>query len=47
VFKNGSVFAFELCLYESCPEAYKVKYIDKTFPELPQSIHAFLGSVVS
>ncbi len=36
----------KLCLYESCPEAYKVKYIDKTFPELPQSIHAFLGSVV-
>ena len=36
----------KLCLYESCPEAYKVKYIDKTFPELPSSIHAFLGSAV-
>jgi putative RecB family exonuclease len=36
----------KLSLYENCPEAYKMKYIDKTFPELPQSIHAFLGSAV-
>ena len=36
----------KLSLYENCPEAYKIKYIDKTFPELPQSIHAFLGSAV-
>lgn len=34
----------KLSLYEMCPEAYKIKYIDKTFPELPASIHAFLGS---
>jgi hypothetical protein len=34
-----------LWLYENCPEAYKIKYIDKTFPELPSSIHAFLGSM--
>lgn len=36
----------KLSLYEQCPEAYKVKYIDRTFPELPSSIHAFLGSAV-
>lgn len=36
----------KLSLFEQCPEAYKVKYIDKTFPELPSSIHAFLGSSV-
>jgi len=36
----------KLSLYEQCPEAYKIKYIDKTFPELPSSIHAFLGSTV-
>ncbi|MBU0906993.1 MAG: PD-(D/E)XK nuclease family protein [Nanoarchaeota archaeon] len=36
----------KLSLYEMCPEAYKVKYIDRTFPELPSSIHAFLGSTV-
>jgi putative RecB family exonuclease len=36
----------KLSLYEQCPEAYKIKYIDKTFPDLPSSIHAFLGSAV-
>jgi hypothetical protein len=36
----------KLWLYENCPEAYKIKYIDKTFPDLPKSIHAFLGSTV-
>lgn len=36
----------KLWLYENCKEAYKIKYIDKTFPELPSSIHAFLGSSV-
>ncbi|MBU0466769.1 MAG: PD-(D/E)XK nuclease family protein [Nanoarchaeota archaeon] len=35
-----------LWLYENCPEAYKIKYIDRTFPELPSSVHAFLGSMV-
>ncbi len=36
----------KLSLFESCPEAYKIKYIDKTFPDLPLSIHLFLGSEV-
>lgn len=36
----------KLWLYESCPEAYKIKYIDKTFPDLPLHISLFLGSVV-
>jgi len=35
-----------LWLFENCPEAYKVKYIDKKFPELPKSIEAFLGGMV-
>lgn len=35
-----------LWLYESCPEAFKVKYIDKIFPEVPKSMSLFLGSVV-
>lgn len=35
----------KLWLFENCPEAYKIKYIDKTFPDLPSSIHAFLGDV--
>jgi len=34
-----------LTLFESCPEAYKIKYIDKTFPELPTSMSLFLGSM--
>lgn len=34
-----------LWLYENCPEAYKVKYIDKKFPDLPKSVEAFLGSM--
>ncbi|MFH1290706.1 MAG: PD-(D/E)XK nuclease family protein, partial [Nanoarchaeota archaeon] len=36
----------KLWLYENCPKAYKVKYIDKEWPDLPPSIHAFLGSSV-
>ncbi len=36
----------KLSLFENCPEAYKVKYIDKAFPDIPQSIHLFLGGVV-
>lgn len=35
-----------LWLFENCPEAYKIKYIDKTFPEIPKSIEAFLGGMV-
>lgn len=45
--KNIEIFSHsKLSLYEMCPEAYKVKYIEKTFPELPSSIHAHLGSMV-
>ncbi|MCH7568127.1 MAG: PD-(D/E)XK nuclease family protein [Nanoarchaeota archaeon] len=36
----------KLWLFENCPEAYKIKYIDKKFPELPKSIEAFLGGMV-
>lgn len=36
----------KLQLYEFCPEAFKIKYIDKTFPELPKSIVLFLGDLV-
>jgi RecB family exonuclease len=35
----------KLWLFENCPEAYKIKYIDRAMPELPASIHAFLGSM--
>lgn len=35
----------KLWLFENCPEAYKIKYIDKTFPDLPGNIHAFLGDL--
>jgi len=36
----------KLWLFENCPEAYKIKYIDKKFPDLPKSIEAFLGGMV-
>jgi putative RecB family exonuclease len=35
-----------LSLFEQCPEAFKIKYIDKNFPDLPVSINLFLGKVV-
>ncbi len=35
-----------LWLFESCPEAYKIKYIDKTFPDIPKSVELFLGDIV-
>ena len=35
-----------LWLFENCPEAYKIKYIDKTFPDLPKSFELFLGNIV-
>ena len=45
--KKSKIFSHSrLWLYENCPEAYKVKYIDKKFPDLPKSIEAFLGSMV-
>jgi putative RecB family exonuclease len=43
----GEIYSHsKLWLYESCPEAYKIKYIDKTFPDLPVSMSLFLGSIV-
>ena len=45
--KEEKVFSHSrLCLFENCPEAYKVKYIYKKFPDLPESIEAFLGKTV-
>jgi len=35
-----------LWLYENCPESYKIKYIDKKFPDLPKSVELFLGGMV-
>jgi len=35
-----------LWLFESCPEFYKLKYIDKKLPPLPLSVNLFLGSQV-
>src|SRR3989344_1293816 len=35
-----------LWLFENCSEAFKIKYIDKTFPDLPKSIELFLGDIV-
>lgn len=36
----------KLSLYEQCPEAFRIKYIDRTFPELPRSMALFLGEMV-
>ncbi len=36
----------KLWLFERCAEFYKVKYIDKTLPEIPKTIEAFLGDIV-
>lgn len=36
----------KLTLFEMCPEAYKIKYIDKTWPDLPRSVELFLGDLV-
>lgn len=36
----------KLWLYESCPEFYKLKYIDKKVPPMPTSMPLFLGSIV-
>jgi len=45
--KKSKVYSHSrLWLYENCPEAFKIKYIDKKFPELPKSIEAFLGGMV-
>ncbi|MBS3099336.1 PD-(D/E)XK nuclease family protein [Candidatus Pacearchaeota archaeon] len=36
----------KLWLFESCPEAYKAKYVDKIYPEIPISMSLFLGDLV-
>mgnify|MGYP001567044676 CR=1 FL=1 len=44
---NGVVYSHsKLWLYESCPEFYKLKYIDKKVPLMPIGVALFLGSVV-
>ena len=44
---NGGVYSHsKLWLYESCPEFYKLKYIDKKVPPMPTHISLFLGSTV-
>jgi len=35
-----------LWLFESCPEFYKLKYVDKKLPIIPTSMPLFLGSTV-
>src|SRR3989338_364458 len=32
--------------YETCPYQYKLRYIDKIIPEVPQTIEAFMGDLV-
>tara|TARA_Y100000310_G_scaffold101376_2_gene99418 strand:- start:1630 stop:2430 length:801 start_codon:yes stop_codon:yes gene_type:complete len=45
--KKGEIFSHsKLWVYESCPEYYKIKYVDKALPKLPISMSLFLGSVV-
>jgi putative RecB family exonuclease len=34
-----------LWLFENCPEAFKIKYVDKLYPDIPKSINLFLGSM--
>lgn len=41
IYSNSRLWTFE-----SCPEYFKVKYVDKILPVIPQSINAFLGSLV-
>lgn len=36
----------KLWLYESCPEFYKLKYIDKKAPQMPTTMPLFLGTIV-
>ena len=45
--KTGKMYSHsKLWLFESCPEFYKLKYIDKKVPPMPTSMPLFLGSVV-
>lgn len=44
--KNEKIFSHSrLWLYESCPEFYKLKYIDKKLPPIPVTMPLFLGTV--
>src|SRR3989344_2939268 len=44
---NGTLYSHsKLWLYESCPEFYKLKYIDKKVPPMQTSMPLFLGSTV-
>ena len=45
--KDGKIYSHSrLWLYESCPEFYKLKYIDKKLPPIPITMPLFLGTVV-
>ena len=45
--KNEKIYSHSrLWLYESCPEFYKLKYIDKKLPPMPTAMPLFLGSTV-
>lgn len=45
--KDENVYSHSrLWLYESCPEFYKLKYIDKKLPPMPTAMPLFLGTVV-
>ncbi|MSS74359.1 PD-(D/E)XK nuclease family protein [Candidatus Pacearchaeota archaeon] len=44
---NGNVYSHsKLWLFESCPEFYKLRYIDKKVPPIPTHISLFLGTTV-
>ncbi len=44
---NGKIYSHSrLWLYESCPEFYKLRYIDKKVPSMQTHISLFLGTVV-
>ncbi len=44
--KDEKIFSHSrLWLYESCPEFYKLKYIDKKLPLIPVTMPLFLGTV--
>lgn len=36
----------KISTFEKCPYQYKLKYVDKIEPDIPQGIEAFMGSVV-
>jgi putative RecB family exonuclease len=36
----------KISTFENCPYQYKLRYVDKIKPDIPQGIEAFMGSVV-